>query len=276
MPSPAFVAVDALAARIADGASLALPADGRGVAMAVARALVRRGARGLSLINVPTGGLQTDLLIGAGCAVALETSGVSLGEFGPAPHFTAAATAGTIALRDATCPAIHAGLQAAEKGLPFLPLRGILGTDVLAHRADWKVINNPFATAGDPIVLVPAISPDVALFHAPMADRSGNVWIGRDRDVITMAHAARTTLVTVERVVDGDLFADDTLAASTLSSFYITAIAEATRGAWPLALTGHYRDDDAHLGRYVEAAATTEGFSRYLDEFVFASRAAAQ
>ena len=88
--------------------------------------------------------MQADLLIGAGCVETLETSAVSLGEFGLAPRFTAAILAGSIRMKDATCPALHAGFQAAEKGVPFMPLRGLIGSDVLAHRPDWKVIDNPF------------------------------------------------------------------------------------------------------------------------------------
>ena len=80
-------------------------------------------------------------------------------------------------------------LQASEKGVPFMPLRGLIGSDVLKHRDDWKVIDSPFGD-DDPIVLLPAIKPDVALIHAPMADRFGNVWIGRQRELATMAHAA--------------------------------------------------------------------------------------
>ena len=88
-----------------------------------------------------------------------------------------------------------------------MPLRGLIGTDVLKHRPDWKVIDNPFGN-GDPIVLLPAIQPDVALFHAPMADRDGNVWIGRQRELVTMAHAAAKTVVTVEKLHDGNLLED--------------------------------------------------------------------
>src|SRR5205823_5657370 len=146
------------------------------------RALLRRGIRELHLVTAPASSLQADLLIGAGALRLLETSAISLGEFGPAPRFTAAVTQGRLAVRDATCPAIHAALQAAEKGVPFLPLRGLIGSDILAHRPDWRVIDNPFG-AGDPIVLLPAIKPDIALFHAPMADRHGNVWIGRRREL---------------------------------------------------------------------------------------------
>src|SRR5204863_485851 len=80
----------------------------------------------------------------------LETPAVSLGEFGPAPRFTAAMTAGAIRMKDATCPALHAAFQATEKGIPFMPLRGLIGSDLLPHRPDWKVIDNPFGN-NDPI-----------------------------------------------------------------------------------------------------------------------------
>ena len=146
-----IVSVEDLAARVADGATLAVPRDISGVSMAATRALVRRGVRDLHLVCVPTSGMQADILIGAGCVASIETSGVTLGEFGLAPRFTAAVKAGSIALEDATCPAIHAGLQAAEKGIPFMPLRGILGSDLVGRRDDWRVIDNPFAEpVGDP------------------------------------------------------------------------------------------------------------------------------
>src|SRR5713226_453782 len=181
--------LDEALAPITNGCVLAVPRDVSGVAMAATRALIRRGVRRLSLVALPTSSLQADLLIGAGCIETLETSAVSLGEFGAAPRFTAAVTAGAIRMKDATCPALHAALQAAEKGVPFMPLRGLIGSDVLAHRGDWRVVDNPFG-ADDPIVLVPALKADVALFHAPLADRNGNIWIGRDRELAMMAHAA--------------------------------------------------------------------------------------
>src|SRR5213595_704492 len=189
--------LDEALAPVTDGCVLAVPREQTGVAMAATRALIRRGVRRLHLIALPTSSLQADLLIGAGCVETIETSAVSLGEFGPAPRFTAAITAGAIRMKDATCPALHAAFQAAEKGVPFMPLRGLIGSDVLKHRPDWKVVDNPFGN-DDPIVLLPALRPDVALFHAPMADRDGNIFIGRDRELATMAHAAAQTVVTVE------------------------------------------------------------------------------
>ena len=82
--------VDDAVASIADGAMVVVPRETSGVAMEATRALVRRGVKRLHLVALPTSTLQADMLIGAGCVEALETSAVSLGEYGPAPRFTAA------------------------------------------------------------------------------------------------------------------------------------------------------------------------------------------
>ncbi len=270
---PAVLSLDDLAARVPDGALLALPPDYSGCAVAAVGALIRRGAKCLRLLGVPQMGYQADLLIGAGCVASVEAAAVTLGEQGPAPRFTAAVKEGAVAIRDSTCPAIHAGLQAAEKGVPFLPLRGMLGSDLLRHREDWRVIDNPYGE-DDPIVLLPSIRPDVALFHAALADRAGNVWIGVRRELMTLAHAARTTLVTVEEIVDEDLLADDRTAAGTIPALYVTALAEAGQGAWPVGLRGRYGPDLAQLKHYAAAAATPEGFAAYLRRHVLGQEAA--
>jgi glutaconate CoA-transferase subunit A len=265
--------LDEALASITDGCTLAVPRESSGVPMAATRALIRRGIRRLHLVTLPTSTLQADLLIGAGCVETLETSAVSLGEFGPAPRFNAAILAGTIRMKDATCPALHAQFQAAEKGVPFMPLRGLIGSDVLARRPDWKVADNPFGD-NDPIVLLPALAPDVALFHAPLADRHGNVFIGTQRELVVMAHAARATVVTAEKIHDGDLLRDPVLAAGTLPGFYVEAVTHAPRGAWPLPLPDHYGIDAAHMAEYAKLAATAEGFARYLDRYVHEKAAA--
>jgi glutaconate CoA-transferase subunit A len=268
---------DALAP-IRDGCVLAVPRESSGAPMAATRALIRRGIRRLHLIALPTSSLQADLLIGAGCVETLETSAVSLGEFGLAPRFTAAILKGAIRMKDATCPALHAAFQASEKGVPFMPLRGLIGTDVLKNRPEWKVIDDPFGQnssgAVDPIVLLPAIKPDIALFHAPMADRDGNVWVGRQRELVTMAHASERSIVTVEKIFDGNLLADPKLAAGTLPGFYVEQIAVAERGCWPLPLPDHYAWDADHLKEYVRLATTDEGFAKYLDQYVHEKKAA--
>lgn len=260
--------LDALAARIPDGAKVALPPDYSGCANALWRSAIRRGVKDLHLIGVPVFGYHGDLLIGAGCVAVAETSAVTLGEHGLAPRFTAAVKAGTLTVKDATCPAIHAGLQAAERGAPFSTMRGLIGSDILARRDDWTVIDNPFAE-NDPVVAIPALIPDLAVFHAAKADKLGNVWIGVRRELMVMAHAARDSIVTVEEIVDGDLTADPVTAAGTIPGLYVTAITQAKDGAWPQGLPGTGSGaDHAHLARYAEMARTEEGFAAYLAEFV--------
>ena len=270
-----IVSLDALAAQVPDGALLAVPPDYSGVAMEATRALIRRGVKRLHLVAVPTSGLQAELLIGAGCVETIEAAAITLGEAGPAPRFSAAVKSGAVRIRDATCPAIHAAFQAAEKGIPFMPLRGIIGTDILRHRTDWRTIQNPLAEGDDPIVLLPAIQPDIALFHVPLADREGNVWIGRRRELATMAHAAKRSLVTAETIQDQNLLEDERLAAGVVPALYVSAVAEAERGAWPIGLEGRYEPDTAHIADYVRTARSEDGFRAYLAQHVLAGRRAA-
>ena len=160
---PSESTVEDLVQRIGDGCLLALPKPEAGASMAAIRALVRRGAKQLRLWCLPSAGLQADLLIGAGCVASIECSGVSLGEFGAAPRFRRAAESGTVRIVDSTCQAMYAAVQAGEKGMPFVGLRGIVGSDVLTHRDDWQTMQNPFASDEDPVVVLPAVRPDIAL-----------------------------------------------------------------------------------------------------------------
>jgi glutaconate CoA-transferase subunit A len=257
-----------LARLIPDGALVALPPDYSMPAMAVVRELIVQKKRNLRLLGVPVLGLCADLLIGAGCVAEVESSAVSLGEAGLAPRFSEAVEKGEIVMRDATCPAVHTALQAAEKGVPFMPLRGVLGSDLVKDHAHWKVLPNPFGRGEDPILFIRAVRPDVALFHARWADEAGNVWVGRRRELATIAHASKSCLVTYEEALAGDMLEDELLAPGVISATYVSALAPAPRGAWPLGVVGLYDIDDAHLAHYARAARTHEDFERYLAEFV--------
>ena len=259
MPPDSLTPAD-LARRIPDGALLALPPDYSLVAMEVVRELVRKKSRRLRLLGVPILGMSADLLIGAGCVAEVETSAVSLGEAGLAPRFTEAVEKGEIRVTDATCPAIHSALQAAEKGVPYMPIGGIIGSDLVAQRKDWRI------DAG--VLMIPALRPDIALFHARWDDEAVNVWIGRRRELATAAHAAKETCVTFEEMRPGDMLEDEILAPGVVSSIYVSAAAPAPRGAWPLGLPGVYGPDDTHLSQYAKAAKTREGFQRYLEQWV--------
>lgn len=249
---------------IGDGCLLALPKAEAGAPSAAVRALLRRGVRDLRLWCLPSGGYLADLLIGAGCVSEIECSGVSLGEFGPAPCFRRAVERGRIDIRDSTCQAMYAAAQAGEKGMPFVALRGILGSDLLRHRSDWRVIDNPFDDHEDPVVVLPAVRPDATLLHARLGDRHGNLWVGNAREAAVLAHAARTSIATYDAVFDGNLMEDDRYAAGAIASVYLSACVHVPGGAWPLA-PGGGAADSAHLAGYAAAARSDEGFARYLD-----------
>ena len=125
---------------------------------------------------------------------------------------------------------------------------------------------DPFS--GQDILYVKAIQPDVALFHARWVDEAGNVWIGRRKEVATIAHAAKQTFVTFEEKKPGNMLEDELLAPGVLSSVYVTAVAPASKGAWPLGVAGVYGIDDAHVQKYARLAKTQEGFASYVEEFV--------
>ena len=268
--------VDALAAHVPDGALMALPPEYSFVPMELVRAIIRRGVKDLSILTVPINGLAADMLIGAGCVKRVECAAVSLGEAGPAPRFSKAVENGTIDIVDSTCPAVHSALQATEKGVPFMPLGGIIGSDILANRDDWKVVDDPLGQGNGKIVLIPAISPDVAIIHSPLADRDGNVWIGRRRELATIAHASKTLLVTAERIQDESLLASEKTAAGVLPGFYVTALAEAQMGAKPLGLVEEYPADAEEIAAYARAARDDDAFAAYLQRVVFGTQEAAE
>jgi glutaconate CoA-transferase subunit A len=263
-----FGSVDDLAACVETGMKISIGADYSGIAMELTRAIVRKGARNLHVVCMPISGLQVDLLIGAGCVETIETASVTFGEYGTPYRFHDALKQGAIKIMEATCPAIHAALEAGRKNIPFIPLRGLIGSDLVKYRPDWKVVDNPFED-GDQIILIPAIRPDFAVFHAPWADRNGNIYIGRRREVINMTQASkRGALVTVEEIRDVDLMETEQTAAGAMPALYVHAAAVAPKGAWPIALWDCYPADEEHFRVYGRLSKTPEGFRQYLDEFV--------
>ena len=268
------MSVEAIAEAVPDGALLGVPADYSGVPMAFTRALIARGATGLRLYCLPLTTMQGDMLVGAGCVDDIEAAAVTMGEYGLAPCFSRAYEGGRITMQDSTCPALHTQLQAVEKGVPFMPLRGLIGSDIQAHRPDWKIIEDPFHT-GEKIALLPARQLDVTVFHAPYADSEGNVFIGRQRELVTLALGAKEVFVTVEKIIDGSLYESEAKAAGALPAFYVSGIAEAPEGAWPMGLTDQYGPDADAIRAYVSAARTPEGFNQYLADQGIVRRTAA-
>jgi len=109
----------------------------------------------------------------------------------------------------------------------------------------------------------------------PMADSDGNIWVGRRHEFSTMARGAHRTLVTYERLYDGDMRADATLAPGVVPALYVTALSHQPRGAWPLHMGKDYPEDSENMREYARLSPTDEGFREYLDRYVLGIREAA-
>ena len=257
---------------VKDGCILGVPADYSGVPMEFTKRLIKKGIKDLKLYCLPLTTIQGDMLIGSGCVSEIEAAAVTLGEFGLAPRFSEAVENGSILIKDSTCPALHAQLQATEKSVPFMPLRGVIGSDIQKHRKDWCIIKNPMKSSGvlnEPILLLPAVQLDILVFHASCADRNGNIQIGRRRELATLAHASKKVFVTVEKILDTDFFEDELSAATCLPGLYINGISIVKNGAWPCALPGVYPADNKEIKKYSLAAKTKQGFDDYMNQSLF-------
>ena len=256
---------------VKDGDLIGIPADYSGVPMEFTKELIKKGVKDLKLYCLPLTTIQGDMLIGSGCVSEVEAAAVTLGEFGLAPRFSEAAESGKIIIKDSTCPALHAQLQATEKSVPFMPLRGVIGSDIQKYRKDWQVIENPMKFSGnknEPILLLPAVQLDILIFHAPCVDKNGNIQIGRRRELATLAHASKNVFVTTEQILDIDLFDDELSAATCLPALYIDGISVVKNGAWPCALPGVYGADNDEIKNYSIAAKTQKGFEDYMKNYL--------
>ena len=158
-----------------------------------------------------------------------------------------------------------AGLRAAAQGLSFLPLAGVLESD-LATRAHIGRVRDPFT--GQEYAAVRALPLDWAVLHVHEADVDGNIRIhGAAYEDLLLARAAARVLVTAERLVDRDSFraAPD---RTDLPGFLVAAVVEAPRGAQPCSCATAYDYDREYLLAYLKAAGDDEGFREFVRRHV--------
>jgi glutaconate CoA-transferase subunit A len=254
------------AAAVSDGAVVAL---GGGLSarlpMALVRELIRQGRRDLHLVG-SAHSIDVDLLVAAGAVRRCEESYVGFEQdLGLAPAYRRAAEEGSIEVAESCCASILAQLRAAEMGLPFLPVRGVRGSDIVGLHPEYKEITCPFT--GETLVAVPALCPDVALLHAPSGDRYGNLHLEQPYVLDErFASAARTVIATVD-----ELRAPDEVAAAgiTIPGHLVAAVAHAPFGAHPASCYPRYAYDRGHLREYVQAAQAGPGqAAKYLAAYV--------
>ena len=159
-------------------------------------------------------------------------------------------------------------VQAGSMGLPFIAVRGLLGTDLLKERSDFQVIPNPFHAEEETVITEP-IRPDLAVFHALVGDRWGNAVAPRLRDDLMMARAARRVVVTAEQVLDRPLTLEDAVHHTFLPAIDVDAVVHAPFGAHPCGCGDLYKADEVHLKEYIEAAKNEKTFQAYLKKYVY-------
>jgi glutaconate CoA-transferase subunit A len=261
------VDLPAAAAYVADGAQVAL---GGGLSarlpMALVREMLRQGRRGLHVIG-SAHGLDVDMLIAAGAIAVCEESYVGFEQdLGLAPAYRRAAESGTVELRESCCATILNQLRATALGIPFIPVRGIIGSDMRRLHPEYRELECPYT--GETIVVVPPLRPDVALIHAPIGDEKGNLHL--DRPYVLDEHfafAAREVVVTVDRLVTT---AEVEAAGVTIPAHLVSAVAEVPYGAHPASSYPGYAYDRAHMKDYVKAAtAGQEQADAYLATYVY-------
>lgn len=219
-------------------------------------AVVEAGARDLRFHSF-LASVDAELLAAHGAMAEAHTGYVGFEQLGFAPAYGRAVETGEVVAHEYTEFLFVAGLRAALAGLPFMPAKGGMGSDVLGELG-YATIEDPYT--GVPVVAVPAMQLDVVILHAEAADPRGNVMGPARPDFLfdldaNLARAADRVVVTVDRVVTTDEMraaSDRTL----LFGFEVDAVVEVPRGAAPTSLPGVYEPDlralRAYLGRASE------------------------
>lgn len=249
-----------------DGAKLAIGGGMDMAPMALIRETIRAGRRGLRLVCVGSAAIGADLLIGARALRSIEFSQITLGEYGPAPHFRRELERGAIEPLEHACPALIAAIQAGAAGIPFTPVRGLLGTDYMRLRGDFKTMANPYDER-ERIAIVPAIRPDVAYIHAFLADTAGNALVHSASNNGLLAQASAKTIVTAERIVAPEELRQDRTGGTLVPSVFVTAVVHAPFGAHPTACPGSYPIDAGHVREYAEASCSEGAFAVYMKRY---------
>jgi glutaconate CoA-transferase subunit A len=217
--------------------------------MAVVRELLRSGVSDLTIV-APTAGLDVDLLVAAGRVKRLITAYVGCeGVASVGPAYKSALRDGSLEISDYDEGICAAGLKAAAQKLPFLPWRGGVGTCLPDLNPELVEFTDPISS--ETLLAVPAISLDVAVVVAEVADRYGNAWFGQSRYMDPLlANSADLVVVQAEEVVDNSEIRKQ---PERTQYWTRTVVTEARFGTHPYAGPRLVRDEAA-LREYAESA----------------------
>ncbi|MCP3973317.1 MAG: CoA transferase subunit A [bacterium] len=259
---------DAIASHVQDGDIVALQNMATQAApMAAVRELIRQGKRELGLV-VLVGGMAVDWLAAAGVINRLIGAAVSMEQFGLCQQYRNAVERGDIAVEELSETALNARLGAGARNLPFLPTRGLIGTDLIDINDNLVMIPDPFG--GTDIVACKALVPDVALVHAHRADQHGNVqyeptilW----PDIGIMPKAATKVIVTAEEIVDTEVLRRNP-DRTVLPGFIVDAVVEVPYGAHPTSFPPSYGYDGAMHLEWAKGARDPDATAQFMEKYI--------
>lgn len=235
--------------------------------------IIRQGIKDLTVTRANAAD-DFDMLIGVGAVRRFIATFLSLGVYGLGRCYRRSLEKGIphkIEVEEYTNLSLPMMLLAGAMGMPFVPTADMAGSDLLKIRSfmgenKYRQIDSPFD--GRPVVLVPALTPDVGIIHVQQADEDGNaqIWgIGGDCQVGAMA--SKKVIVTCERVVSRETIGKDP-SRTIVPAFKVAAVVEEPFGAHPGYTPGFY-DVDFGIGYlYQQASNTVEGFDAFVKEWV--------
>jgi acyl CoA:acetate/3-ketoacid CoA transferase alpha subunit len=261
------VSLDQVIAQLRDGMTVGIGGWAtRRKPMALVRAIMRSPLADLTVVAY--GGPDVGMLAAAGKIRRLVFAFVSLDQYPLDPHFRAARQAG-LEVTELDEGMLHWGLRAAAMGLPFLPTRIGIGTDI-ARQSLFKTVRSPYQD-GEELLAMPALRLDAALLHVHRSDERGNTLTLSPDPFFDelLARAADKVFVTTERLVST---ADLDIARNSRFNLFerslVTAVAAAPYGAHPTSAAPDYQLDLSHLKSYIESAGSAEAWSAYREKFV--------
>ncbi len=260
---------EAIGRYVADGMSLVMgTALEAAIPFAAGHEIIRQKKRDLTVIG-PISDILFDQLIGAGCVRRVIAAWVGNVSEGSAYNLRRAVEEGVphfVDVEDHTNFTIALGLHAAALGVPYLPTRTALGSDVAHGHPGLRPIRCPYT--GEPLLAVRTISPDVAIIHVQRADEFGNCHLWGNLGVtLDAVRASRSVIVTAEEIVSADLIRSDPN-RTLIPGFLVTAVVGEPWGAHPSPVVGYYHRDHAYFREYHERTRTREGFLAWLKEWV--------
>ncbi|QBD80145.1 CoA transferase subunit A [Ktedonosporobacter rubrisoli] len=238
------------------------------IPFAVGHEIIRQQRRGLTLVG-PISDMLFDQLIGAGCVAKIQAAWVGNVSEGLGHNYRRAVERGipqAITVEEYSNYTISLALLAASLDAPYIPTHSLLGSDIVNQnpglRVDRSIID------GSPVLLVPALRPDVTIVYAQRSDENGNAHVWGSLGITEEAMlAARDVIVVAEEIVPRAVITSDPNRVVG-PSYKVRAVVHEPWGAYPSAVQGYYNRDHQSFHEYHQQTRSAEGFQAWLEEWV--------